>query len=72
MLHLYLLEHGGGFIFIEIIDLSCFTYVILRVLNSMVICFGYKTSPNMMGIQDGYNKNFHKKCIEYYEKFDSL
>ena len=40
--------------------------------NSMVICFGYKTSPNMMGIQDGYNKNFHIKCIEYYEKFDSL
>ena len=33
----------------------------------MVICFGYKTSPNMMGIQDGYNKNFHMKCIEYYE-----
>ena len=22
----------------------------------MVICFGYKISPNMMGIQDGYNK----------------
>ena len=41
-----------------------------RVLNSMVICFGYKISPNMIGIQDGYNKNYHKKCIEYYEKFD--
>ena len=27
------------FYFIEIIDLSCFTYIILRVLNSMVICF---------------------------------
>ena len=27
----------------------------------MVICVGYKISPNMMGIQDGYNKNFHKK-----------
>ena len=24
----------------------------------MVICFGYKISPNMIGIQDGYNKNF--------------
>ena len=56
---------------IEIIDLSCFTYVILRVLNSMVICFGYETSPNMMGIQDAYNKNFHIECIEYYEKFDT-
>ena len=51
--------------------LSCFTYIILRVLNSMVIFFGYETSPNMMGIQEGYNKNFHIKCIEYYEKFDT-
>ena len=33
--------------------------------------FGYKISPNMIGIQDGYNKNYHKKCIEYYEKFDT-
>ena len=40
--------------------------------NSMVICFGYEFSPNMIGIQEGYNKNFHIKCIEYYEKFDSL
>ena len=38
----------------------------------MVICFGYKFSPNMIGIQEGYNKNFHIKSIEYYEKFDSL
>ena len=36
----------------------------------MVICFGYKISPNMMGIQDGNNNFFHIKCIEYYEKFD--
>ena len=42
-----------------------------RVLNSIVIYLGYKTSPNMMGIQEGYNKNFHNKCIEYYEKFDT-
>ena len=40
MLHLYLLEHGGNFCFIETIVLSCFTYIILRVLqNSMVVCF---------------------------------
>ena len=39
--------------------------------NSMVIFFGYEFSPNMMGIQEGYNKNFHIKCIEYYEKFDA-
>ena len=40
--------------------------------NNMVICLGYEFSPNMMGIQEGYNKNFHIKSIEYYEKFDSL
>ena len=52
--------------------LSCFTYIILRVLqNNKVICFGYKISSNMIGIQDGYNKNFHIECIEYYEKFDT-
>jgi len=38
----------------------------------MVACLGYEFSPNMMGIQEGYNKNFHIKSIEYYEKFDSL
>ena len=37
----------------------------------MVIFFGYKISPNMIGIQDGYNKNYHEKCIEYYAKFDT-
>ena len=38
----------------------------------MVICLGYEFSPNMMGIQEGYSKNFHIKSIEFYEKFDSL
>ena len=38
----------------------------------MVIGLGYEFSPNIMGIQEGYNKNFHIKCNEYYEKFDSL
>ena len=33
--------------------------------------FGYEFSPNMMDIQDGYNKNYHIKCIEYYEKLDT-
>ena len=42
-------------------------------LRSMhvVICFGYEFSPNMIDIQEGYNKNFHIKCIEYYAKFDT-
>ena len=34
----------------------------------MVIFLGYEFSPNMMGIQEGYNKNFHIKSVEYYEK----
>ena len=38
----------------------------------MVIGLGCEFSPNIMGIQEGYSKNFHIKCIEYYEKFDSL
>ena len=38
----------------------------------MVICLGYEFGPNIIGIQEGYNKNFHIKCIEYYKKFDSL
>ena len=41
-------------------------------LNNIVIFLGYEFSPNMMGIQEGYNKNIHIKSIEYYEKFDSL
>ena len=72
VLHLYLFRAWRWLYFEEIYELSCFTYIILRVLNNMVICFGYKFSPNMIGIQEGYNKNFHIKCIEYYEKFDSL
>ena len=31
VLHLYLLEHGGNFCFIETVILSYFTYIILRV-----------------------------------------
>ena len=72
VLHLYLFRARWWFYFEEIDELSCFNYIILRVLNNMVICFGYEFSPNMMSIQEGYNKNFHIKCIEYYVKFDSL
>ena len=64
VLHLYLLEHGGGFCFIETIILSCFTYIILRVLqNSMVICFNYDRHPRLV------KKSY--ECVEYYEKFDA-
>ena len=72
VLHLYPFRERRWFYYEEIDELSCFTYIIFRVFyNSMVICFGYETSPNMIGIQDGYNKNFHIECIEYYEKFDT-
>ena len=27
----------------------------------MVIFFGYEFSPNIIGIQDRYNQNYHKK-----------
>ena len=47
-------------------------YYFESLKNIMVIFFGYEFSSNMMGIQKGYNKNFHIKCIEYYVKFDSL
>ena len=71
--HLYLFRARQWLYFIEIVELSCFTSIILRVsLNNMVIFLGYESSPNMIGIQEGYNKNFHIKCIEYYETFDSL
>ena len=73
MLHLNLFRARRWLYFIEICELSSFTYIILRVpLNIMVICLGYGFSANTIGIQEGYNKNFHIKCIEYYEKFDSL
>ena len=36
----------------------------------MIVFFGYEFSPNMIGIQEGYNKNFHIKCIEYYEIYE--
>ena len=37
----------------------------------MVICFKWDISPNMIGIQDEYNKNFHIEFIEYHDKFDT-
>ena len=46
-------------------------YYFESIINIMAICLGYEFSPNMMGIQEGYNKNYHIKCIEYYDKFDT-
>ena len=72
VLHLYLFRARRWFYFIEIVELSCFTYIILRVSKQHGNCLGFEFSTNIMGIQEGYNKNFHIESIEYYEKFDSL
>ena len=36
-------------------------YYIESLENGMAICLGYEFGPNMMGIQEEYNKNFHKE-----------
>ena len=35
-------------------------YYFESLKNSMAICLGYEFGPNMMGIQEEYNKNFHE------------
>ena len=34
-------------------------YYFESLKNGIAIFLGYEFSPNMMGIQDGYNKKFH-------------
>ena len=46
-------------------------YYFESLLEQHGICFGYKISPNMMGIQVGYNKNYHRNCIKHYDQFDA-
>ena len=46
-------------------------YYFESLINSITIFLGYEFSPNMMGIQEGYNKNLHEDHW-IYEKFDSL
>jgi len=46
-------------------------YYFESLLEQHGIFYGYKIGPNMMGIQVGYNKNYHRKCIEYYDQFDA-
>ena len=41
------------------------------ILERRGIFYGYKIGPNMMGIQAGYNKNYHRKCIKHYDQFDA-
>ena len=46
-------------------------YYFESLLEQHGIFYGYKIGPNMMGIQVGYNKNYHRKCIKHYDQFDA-
>ena len=34
-------------------------YLFESLMIAMVICMGYEFGPDMIGTQEGYNKNFH-------------
>ena len=59
VLHLYLLEHDGGFMLKKLMNSMLHLYYFESFIKSMGIFLGYEFSPNMMGILEGYNKNFH-------------
>ena len=40
-------------------------YYCESLLEQHGIFYGYKIGPRMMGIQVGYNKNYHRKCWGY-------
>ena len=64
MLHLYLLEHGGGFILKKLlISNASLIFYFESLLEQHGICYGYKFGPRMMSIQVGYNKNFHRSAL---------
>ena len=46
-------------------------YYLESILEQRGICYGYKFGPRMMGIQVGYSKNYHRKCMQHYYKFDT-
>ena len=39
-------------------------YYFESLLEQHVIFYGYKIGPRMMGIQVGYNKNYHRKELD--------
>ena len=61
VLHLYFLEHGGGFILKTFLISHASLILFESLLEHHGICDGYKFGPRMMGIQVGYNKNYHRK-----------
>ena len=41
------------------------------VILEMCYLRNCEINPIVIGIQDEHNKNYHRKYIEYYEKFDT-
>ena len=39
-------------------------YYLESLLEQHGICYGYKDGPRMMGIQVGYNKNYHRSELD--------
>ena len=39
-------------------------YYFESLLEQHGICYGYKIGPRMMGIQVGYNKNYHRSELD--------
>ena len=39
-------------------------YYFESLLEHNDICYGYKFGPRMIGIQVGYNKNYHRKELD--------
>ena len=39
-------------------------YYFESLLEQHGICYGYKVGPRMVGIQVGYNKNYHRKGLD--------
>ena len=46
-------------------------YYFESLLEQNGIFYENKSGPRMMGIQVGYNKNYHRKWIEYYDLLDA-
>ena len=61
VLHLYLLEHGGVLILKKFLVSHASLILFESILEQHGIFYGYKIGPRMVGIQVGYNKNYHRK-----------
>ena len=46
-------------------------YYFESLLEQHGIYYGHKIGPRMMSIQVGYNKNYHRNWIGFYDQFDT-